>query len=101
MAEKTSVSLSEFFSKHRMVFLLVAILSMIIGSPFVDELFHYGIIPDIFLTIVFISAIHAVGQKTHHLVISVLLALPMLLALWTSFFVTVQRVSLVISANPL
>jgi len=86
MAKKTSVSLSEFFFNNRMVFLLIAILSMIIGSPFVDELFHYGIIPDIFLTIVFIAAIYAIGQKTHHLVISVLLALPMLLALWTSFF---------------
>ena len=85
MAKKASVSLSEFFFKHRMVFLLVAILSMIIGSPFVDELFHYGITPDILLTIVFIAAIYAIGHKTHHLVISVLLALPMLVSVWTSF----------------
>jgi len=69
-----------------MVILLIAILSMIIGSPFVDELFPYAITPDIFLTIVFIAAIYAIGHKTQHIVISVLLALPMLLAHWTSFF---------------
>ena len=69
-----------------MVFLLIAILSMIIGSPFVDELFRYGIFPDLFLTVVFIAAIYTVGQKMRHLVISLMLALPMLLSVWTSYF---------------
>lgn len=85
MAKKTSVSLSEFFFKHRIIFLLVAILSLIIGSPFLDELFHYDIIPDVFLTIIFILGIYALSGKTKTIYIALFLALPMFLSIWSSY----------------
>ena len=62
MAKKTSGSLSEFFFNHRIIFLLVAILSLIIGSPFLNQVFRYGVIPDILLTIIFILGIHAISR---------------------------------------
>jgi hypothetical protein len=85
LAEKTSVSLSEFFFNHRMVFLLAAILSMIIGSPFLDEIFYYGVIPDIFITIIFILGIYSISLKKKHIYIALVMATPMLMGIWSSY----------------
>ena len=84
MANKTFASLAEFFSKHRIVLLLAAILSMIIGSPFLDDIFHYRVIPDIFITIVLISGIYAISRKKKHIYIALALAIPMFIGIWSS-----------------
>ncbi len=85
MEKKPSVLLSEFFFNHRMVFLLATILSMIIGSPFLDEIFHYGIIPDIFITIIFIVGIYSISREKKHIYISLGLAAPMFIGVWSSY----------------
>ena len=85
MTKKTSVSLSEFFFNYRMIFLLVAILSMIIGSPFLDDIFHYGVIPDIFTTIIFILGIYAISRKKKHIYIALVMAIPMFFGIWSSY----------------
>ena len=84
MANKTFASLAEFFSQHRIVLLLAAILSMIIGSPFLDDIFHYRVIPDIFITIVLISGIYAISRKKKHIYIALALAIPMFVGIWSS-----------------
>ena len=85
MAKKTSGSLSEFFFNHRILFLLVAILSLIIGSPFLDEVFRYGVIPDVLLTIIFILGIHAISRKKKATYIALFLALPMFVGIWSAY----------------
>jgi hypothetical protein len=85
MAKKNALVLFEFFSRHRIVFLLAAILSMIIGSPFLDELFHYAVIPDIFITIIFILGIFAISRKKLHIYIALFLAIPMFSGIWFSY----------------
>jgi hypothetical protein len=84
MAEKASGSLSEFFFNHRIVFLLVAILGLIIGSPFLDDIFRYGIIPDILLTIIFILGIHTISRTKKAVYIGLFLAMPMFLSIWSA-----------------
>ena len=84
MARITSLSLIELFSRHRIVILLAAILSMIIGSPFLDDLFHFTVIPDIFLTIIFVLGIYAISRKRLHIYISLGLAIPMFIAIWSA-----------------
>jgi len=63
---------------------LVAILSMIIGSPFLDDLFHYAIIPDIFITIIFTFGIYAISRKKKDIYIALFLAVPMYIVTWSS-----------------
>ena len=85
MTKKTSVSLSEFFFNYRMIFLLVAILSMIIGSPFLDDIFHYGVIPDIFTTIIFILGIYAISREKKFIYVGLILAIPMFFGVSTFY----------------
>jgi len=65
--------------------LLGAILSMIIGSPFLDAILHYEVIPDIFITIIFILGIHAISRKRRHVYIALALAIPMFLGVWSAY----------------
>jgi hypothetical protein len=85
MRKKTSGSLSEFFFNHRIIFLLVAILCLIIGSPFLDELFPYGIIPDILLTTIFVLGIHAISRTKKAVYVALFLAFPMFLGIWSAY----------------
>jgi len=83
MAKITSASFLEFISKHRIGLLLIAILSMIIGSPFIHDIFHYRVIPDIFITIIFIFGIYAISGIKMHIYIALGLAIPMFSGIWS------------------
>jgi len=65
--------------------LLGAILSMIIGSPFLDAILHYEVIPDLFITLIFILGIYAISQKRRHVYIALALAIPMFLGVWSAY----------------
>jgi voltage-gated potassium channel len=84
MAKKKSTYLLDFFSKHRIVMLLAVIVGMIIGSPFLDDIFQYAVIPDIFITIIFVFGIYAVSRKKLHIYIALTLAIPMFTGIWSS-----------------
>ncbi|CAB1068449.1 Potassium channel protein [Olavius algarvensis Delta 1 endosymbiont] len=64
--------------------LLGAILSMIIGSPFLDDIFQYAVIPDIFITIIFTLGIYAISNKKQYIYIALAFALPMYSGVWFS-----------------
>jgi hypothetical protein len=93
MAKKTSPALLEFFYKHRIVMLLAAILSMIIGSPFLDDVFHFAVIPDIFITIIFVLGIYAISHKKMHIYISLGLAIPMFISVWSAHLYEIPGLS--------
>lgn len=75
--------------------LLAAILSMIIGSPFLDDVFHYAVIPDIFITLIFVLGIYAISQKKLYIYIALVLAIPMFISVW-SFYLYKMPMLLVI-----
>jgi hypothetical protein len=58
---------------------------MLIIGPLVEEFVKLRILMDILWSAIFVSAIYAVSQKKHHILIGVLLALPMLLSVWTKY----------------
>lgn len=64
--------------------LLAVIVGMIIGSPFLDDIFQYAVIPDIFITIIFVFGIYAVSRKKLHIYIALALAIPMFTGIWSS-----------------
>jgi len=84
MANKLSDSFSEYCFKHRIMFLLITILCFIIGGPFVDDIFQFEVIPDVFLTIVFIFGIYAISREKRNIYIGLVLAAPMFVAIWSS-----------------
>ena len=84
MANKPSVSFFEYAFKHRIMLLLITILCFIIGGPFVDDIFKFEVIPDVFLTIVFIFGIYAISREKRNIYIGLVLAAPMFFAIWSS-----------------
>ena len=85
--EKTCLPFSQVCFKERFLGLLIFIVAMIIIGPLFEEFVQVRIIMDILWSAIFVSAIYAVSQKKHHILIAVLLALPMLGSIWTKYFV--------------
>ena len=85
--EKTCLPFSQVCFKERFLGLLIFIIAMIIIGPLFEEFVKLSILIDILWSAIFISAIYAVSQKKHHILIAVLLALPMLGSIWTKYFV--------------
>ena len=93
--EKTCLPFSQVCFKERFLSLLIFIIAMIIIGPLFEEFVGLSILIDILWTAIFISAIYAISQKKHHILIAVLLALPMLGAIWTKYFVQHKALAVV------
>lgn len=85
--EKTCLPFSQVCFRERFSSLLIFIIALLIVGPLLEEFVHLRIFMDILWSAVFISAIYAVSHKKHHILIAVLLALPMLGAIWSKYFV--------------
>ena len=84
--EKTCLPFSQVCFKERFLSLLIFIIAMIVVGPLFEEFVRLSILMDILWSAILISAIYAVSQKKHHILIAVLLALPMLGSIWTKYF---------------
>jgi hypothetical protein len=69
----------------RFSFLLVSIILVFALRPFLKGLISIDILTDIFLSMVLLSAIHAVSQKRSAFIIAVLLAVPAFSLDWFSY----------------
>jgi hypothetical protein len=85
--EKTCLPFSRLCFRERFLSLLIFIIAMIIVGPLFEEFVGLSILIDVLWTAIFVSAIYAISQKKLHILIAVLLALPMLGAIWTKYFV--------------
>jgi voltage-gated potassium channel len=85
--EKTCLPFSQVCFRERFLSLLIFIIALLIVGPLFEEFVRLRILMDILWSGVFISAIYAVSQKKHHILIAVLLALPMLGSIWSKYFV--------------
>ena len=93
--EKTCLPFSQVCFQERFLSLLIFIIAMIIVGPLVEEFIRLSILIDILWSAIFISAIYAVSQKKHHILIAVLLALPMLGSIWAKYFVQLKALIVV------
>lgn len=64
-------------------------------SPLLKGFIGLTLLLDIFLTVIFVSSIYAVGRGKHHLIIATLLILPMLIATWTKHLIMSPALSLI------
>jgi hypothetical protein len=85
--EKTCLPFSQVCFKARFLNLLIFIMAILILGPLFDEFVQLRLLMDILWSAVFISAIYAVSQKKRHIIIAILLALPMLGAIWSRHFI--------------
>jgi voltage-gated potassium channel len=85
--DKTCLPTNKVCFKERFLGLLIFIIAMLIVGPLFEEFVKIRIIMDILWSAIFVSAIYAVSQKKHHILIGVMLALPMLASVWAKYFV--------------
>jgi len=58
---------------------------MMIGGPFLDVIFPYRVITNLFFTIIFILGIYAVSREKVHIYIALILAIPMFIGIWSAY----------------
>ncbi|HAB17873.1 MAG TPA: potassium channel family protein [Verrucomicrobiota bacterium] len=72
--------------RHSAVRLLIALVLLILTSPFVEDLPGGDLIEAILLTVVMVSAVRAVGGKRRTFIIAVVLVAPILAGKWINHF---------------
>ena len=86
MDMKKSLSLREIYFRRRFFILAVSLLAFILVTPLVQGFVGIQILWNIFLTGILLSGVHAVSEKKRRVYIASLLALPMLVYLWSGYF---------------
>jgi hypothetical protein len=86
VTEKTLLSFGQICFKERFLGLLILIIALIVVGPLIEEFVHLRILYDILWSAVLVSAIYAVSHKKRYILVGVLLALPMLASIWSSYF---------------
>ncbi len=95
MVKKFYTALTQACFKDRFLFLLISILCLLILAPLFKGFIGIRILMDIFFTSILISAVYAVSKKKYILLVAALLALPMLVSIWSDKFVKVPSLILV------
>jgi hypothetical protein len=95
MVKKVYTALTQACFKDRFLFLLISILCLLILAPLFKGFIGIRILMDIFFTSILISAVYAVSKKKYILLVAALLALPMLVSIWSDNFVKVPSLILV------
>ena len=93
--DRTCLPFSQICFRERFSSLLIFIIALLVVGPLFEEFVRLRILMDILWSAIFISAIYAVSRKKYHILIAVLLALPMLGAIWSKYYVENKTVIVV------
>jgi hypothetical protein len=86
MEQNDRFSFDRAIFKSRFLFLLVFLLMLIALQPLDEVMGELGILLDLIVTAILISAIFAISQKKHYMISGLLLAAPTLVFLWVFKF---------------
>jgi voltage-gated potassium channel len=84
MAE-THLNSRRSWIRLRFIFLLAMLLFMLAVVPFLEGFSGLRTLFNVFLSAVLVSAVYALSQKIRHLAIAVVLAIPMLISIWSDY----------------
>jgi len=82
MRDKFFLSFAKACYKDRFLFLIVFIVALIVLGPFIEDFIGLRLFMEMLFSIIFITTIYATSQKTHHIIIAVILIIPAILAVW-------------------
>ena len=75
------------WTRHRFIFLLAMLLFMLAVVPFLEGFSGLRTLFNVLLSAVLVSAVYALSQKIRHLAIAAVLAIPMLISIWSGYVV--------------
>ena len=80
--------------RSRFLFLLISILLLLILSPLLYNFIGIKFFLNVFMTAILISGTYAVSNKKIYILITAVLAMPMLLSMWSADFVQIPYILL-------
>ncbi len=83
MQQNRGLPLGQIIFRGRFLNLLIYILVLIAIQPLDEIIGEFGLLLDIIISFILVSAIYAVSHKKKHTTIGILLAVPLLIAMWT------------------
>jgi hypothetical protein len=95
MVREYGVRASKAYFENRFLYLIILIFLMLLAVPILSGFVGVRLFLDIFMTAILISTIYAVSEGKHVSLIALLLALPMIVSMWTGFVLQESRVILV------
>jgi hypothetical protein len=98
MDRTKSLSLREIYFRRRFFILFIALLALILVTPLVQGFVGIQVVWNIFLTGILLSGVHAVSEKKRKVYIASLLALPILVYLWSTYFVGTNRYVVIVGS---
>jgi hypothetical protein len=98
MDRRRFLSLREIYFRRRFFILFVSLLALILVTPLAEGFVGIVMVWNIFLTWILLSGVHAVSEKKRNVYIASLLALPMLVYLWSSYFMESNRYVVIVGS---
>ncbi len=95
MASRNKITFIELCMRDRYLFLLISLLSLILITPLFEGIVELTTLLDIFITGIFLSSLYAISQKVQSLRIVVILLLPVIVAIWLTYFMHIPYLRLV------
>ncbi len=87
MDKTRSLSLRQVYFERRFIILFISLLTMILVTPLVQGFVGIHIVWNIFISAILLSGVHAISGRRRNVYIASLLALPMLVSIWSEYFV--------------
>ena len=82
--------IKQYLFERRFLFLLILILVMIVGVPFIQDYSGLRFVVDILVSAIFIAAMYAISDKKRHVIFALFLVGPMIVVLWGNYFVRIK-----------
>jgi hypothetical protein len=95
MDRTRSRALRQVYFKRRFIILFVSLLAVILVTPLVRGFVGLHVVWNIFISAILLSGVHAVSGRRRNVYIASLLALPMLVSIWSEYFVENKYVVIV------
>ena len=86
MIEKENFGLSSYLYQRRFFLLLIMLLSLIVGTPFIADYSGLRIVVQMVATGTFIAAMYAISERKQHLILALFLVVPTIVTLWIDYF---------------
>ena len=98
MDRTSPLSFREIYFRRRFFILAVSLLALILITPLFHGFVGIQMVWNIFLTGILLSGVHAVSEKKRNVYIASLLALPMLMYLWSPYIIESNRYVVIVGS---
>ena len=80
-----------FYQENRFLIMLLTLFGLMLFNPLLSYFINIRFLVQIFISFILLSGIFAVSQKKYQFILASLLALPIFILMWASYFIDIGR----------